>query len=168
MNIRLNLPLLAIAGAVAIGAPAYTQGPSVIDAPGETIIAKLHAEGAQIYECKRDAGGMLAWQFREPIATLLLDGVTVGRHYAGPSWDHSDGSGITAKAVADAPGKTARDIPWLKLEVTAHHGNGALSKVTTVQRINTQAGVIKDSCAKAGAYATTPYSADYIFLQKGM
>ena len=167
MTIRLNLSLLAIAGAVAIGAPAYAQVPSAIDAPGETIIAKLHAEGAQIYECKTDASGMLAWQFREPIATLLLDGVTVGRHYRGPSWEHSDGSGVTAKAVTNVPSKSAGDIPWLKLEVTAHRGNGALSKVTTVQRINTHGGVIKDSCTKAGAYATTPYSADYIFLRKG-
>jgi hypothetical protein len=30
------------------------------------------------------------WTLREPIATLLLDGKTVGRHYAGPNWEHMD------------------------------------------------------------------------------
>ena len=49
----------------------------------------LHAEGAQVYECKAGSDGKLAWAFREPIATLLLDGKTVGRHYAGPNWEHS-------------------------------------------------------------------------------
>ena len=38
--------------------------------------------------CKAGADGKLAWTFREPIATLLADGKTVGRHYAGPNWEH--------------------------------------------------------------------------------
>ena len=79
----------------------------------------LHAEGAQIYECKLGNDGKLAWAFREPIATLLLDDKTVGRHYAGPNWEHVDGSAVTAKAVANAPGQSAGDIPWLKLEIAA-------------------------------------------------
>src|SRR2546421_10876903 len=37
--------------------------------------------------------------FREPIATLLLDGKTVGRHYAGPNWEHADGSAVVAKVA---------------------------------------------------------------------
>ena len=65
------VPLSALASAVS------AQGPDAIAAPGETVVATLHAEGAQVYECKADAGGKLAWQFREPIATLLLDGKTV-------------------------------------------------------------------------------------------
>ena len=31
------------------------------------------------------------------------------------------------KAVANAPGQSAGDIPWLKLEVTAHRGSGTLA-----------------------------------------
>ena len=67
----------------------------------------LHAEGAQVYECKAGADGKLAWAFREPIATLLPDGKTVGRHYAGPNWEHSDGSAVVGKAIGNAPGATA-------------------------------------------------------------
>jgi hypothetical protein len=97
----------------------------------------------------------------------MLDGKTVGRHYAGPNWDYEDGSGVTAKAIGNAPGKTANDVPWLKLEVTAHRGSGTLTGVTTVQRINTQGGVITGSCNKAGAFRSAPYSAEYVFLRRG-
>jgi len=87
----------------------------------------IHAEGAQIYECKADSGGKLVWQFREPIAALILDGKTVGRHYAGPNWELADGSAVSAKMSARAPGTTAKDIPLLKLEVTSQRGKGQLT-----------------------------------------
>jgi hypothetical protein len=156
-----TLVILACAGAVT------AQEPAAIAAPGETVVATLHAEGAQVYECKAGNDGKLAWAFREPIAALVLDGKTVGRHYAGPSWEHVDGSAVVGKAVGNAPGKSAGDIPWLKLEVTAHRGNGVLSGVTTVQRINTAGGVHAGACDKAGALHSAPYAADYVFLRKG-
>jgi hypothetical protein len=156
--------MLVAAGLVASQAAAQMPGP--IAAPGETTIVTLHAEGAQVYECK-GTDGKLAWAFREPIATLVLDGKTVGRHYAGPNWDHVDGSGVTGKVLANAPGKTAQDIPWLKLEVTARRGNGLLSGATTIQRINTAGGVLSGPCDKAGAFFSAPYAADYVFLRKG-
>ena len=156
----------AVAAAL-VATAAAAQVPEPIAAPGESTIVTLHAEGAQIYDCKAGADGKLAWAFREPIATLLLDGKTVGRHYAGPNWDHADGSGVTAKAVGNAPGKTANDIPWLKLEVTARRGSGVLSGATTVQRINTVGGVMSGACEKAGAFHSAPYSTDYVFLRKG-
>ena len=102
------------------------QMPDAIAAPGETVVATLHAEGAQVYECKTESGGKLVWQFREPIATLLLDGKTVGRHYAGPTWEHGDGSAVVGKPVGRAPAATPQDIPWLRLEVTERRGSGAL------------------------------------------
>src|SRR5262245_5636126 len=145
---------------------ASAQVPGAIAAPGETVVATLHAEGAQVYECKADSGGRLGWQFREPIATLLLAGQTVGRHYAGPSWEHGDGSVVVGRAVARAPGATPKDIPWLKLEVTERRGQGMFSIVTTVQRINTQGGVAEGACDKAGAYLSVPYATEYVFLRK--
>jgi hypothetical protein len=152
---------------VACATAAAAQEPPAIAAPGETVVATLHAEGAQVYECKAGSDGKLAWAFREPIATLVLGGKTVGRHYAGPSWEYIDGSAVVGKAVGNAPGKSASDIPWLKLEVTAHRGSGALSGVTTVQRINTAGGVHSGACDKAGALHSAPYAADYVFLRKG-
>ncbi|HSD28967.1 MAG TPA: DUF3455 domain-containing protein [Vicinamibacteria bacterium] len=140
--------------------------PDAIAAPGETVVATLHAEGAQVYECKADAGGKLAWQFREPIATLLLDGKTVGRHYAGPSWEHGDGSAVMGRVAARASGASPKDIPWLKLDATERRGTGLLSGVTTVQRIKTEGGTAEGACERAGAYLSVPYAAEYVFLRK--
>lgn len=147
-------------------ASAQTPLPDTIAAPGQKIVTTLHAEGAQVYECKADASGKLAWVFREPIATLLSDGKTVGRHYPGPNWEFSDGSAVTGKAAASAPGMSANDIPWLRLDVVAHRGAGLFDPVNTVQRINTHGGVLTGPCAKAGGFFSAPYSADYVFLQK--
>jgi Protein of unknown function (DUF3455) len=141
--------------------------PEAIAAPGTSAVITLHAEGAQVYECKAGADGKLAWAFREPIATLLADGKTAGRHYAGPNWELSDGSAVTGKAAGNAPGETAADIAWLKLDVASHRGSGTLSDVTTVQRINTKGGKLDGACDTAGTYRSAPYSADYVFLRKG-
>ncbi len=150
-----------------VSASAQKSLPEAIAAPGETVMLTLHAEGAQVYECKTGADGTLAWVFREPIATLLSDGKTVGRHYAGPNWEYSDGSAVVGQVVGTAPGQVAMDIPWLKLGVASRRGSGVLSPVTTVQRINTVGGKLNGACYKAGTYESVPYSADYVFLRKG-
>ena len=151
-----------------VSAPAAeTPLPDAIAAPGEIVVLAVHAEGAQVYECKAGADGKLGWTFREPIATLLADGRTVGRHYAGPNWEHGDGSAVVGKVAANAPGATPSDIPWLKLNVVSRRGNGILTSATTVQRINTQGGKLEGACDKAGVLRSVPYSADYVLLRKG-
>jgi len=89
---------------------AHAQVPPAIAAPDATAVATFHAEGAQIYECKPGSDDKLAWAFREPIATLILDGRTIGRHYAGPTWEQADGSAVVGKVAASAPGATADDV----------------------------------------------------------
>jgi hypothetical protein len=86
---------------------ALAQVPPALAARGETAIVTYHAEGAQIYECKADGDGKLSWVFREPIATLLLGGKTVGRHYTGPTWELTDGSAVTAQGACDQAGAFA-------------------------------------------------------------
>ncbi len=158
---------LAIFALTSTSAFAAESLPAAIAAPGETTVLSVHAEGAQVYECKAGTDGKLAWAFREPIATLLAEGKTIGRHYAGPNWELADGSAVAAKAAGNAPGATGADIAWLKLDVTAHRGSGVLTPVTTVQRINTHGGKLDGACDKAGEFKSVPYSADYIFLKKG-
>jgi hypothetical protein len=153
--------------ASSVSAKAQTPLPDAIAAPGESVVITLHAEGAQVYECKAGADGKLAWAFREPIATLLVDGKTIGRHYAGPNWEHIDGSAVVGKVTGNAPGATADDIAWLKLQVVSSRGSGVLTGVTTVQRINTKGGKLDGACDKAGAFKSAPYSAEYVFLKKG-
>jgi hypothetical protein len=153
--------------ASSVSAKAQTPLPDAIAAPGETVVLSTHAEGAQVYDCKAGADGKLAWAFREPIATLSVDGKTVGRHYAGPNWEHIDGSAVVGKVIGNAPGATADDIAWLKLQVVSSRGSGVLTGVTTVQRINTKGGSFAGPCDKAGTFKSAPYSADYVFLKKG-
>ena len=136
------------------------------------VVATLHAEGAQVYECKLDpdkslsGARTLTWQLREPIAALFVDGKSIGRHYAGPNWDHIDASSVKGKVIASMPGAKPGDIPWLKLDVIDHHGNGILSDAVTILRVNTRGGVANGSCESSGSYLSFPYSADYVFRAK--
>jgi hypothetical protein len=152
--------LLAMpASAVAADAPEATTR-------DDNLVATMHAQGAQIYECQTSVSGALAWQFREPIASLIVDGKTIGRHYAGPSWEMADGSRVTGKVEARAPGATNADIPLLWLAVTSRHGDGKLAEVTLIRRINTRGGTLDGACDQAGVLRAVPYSADYTFHTK--
>jgi hypothetical protein len=167
MPLLRTAPLAALLLSGSLASATAAELPGAIAAPGETVVLSVHAEGAQVYECKAGTDGKLSWLFREPIATLMADGKTVGRHYAGPNWEDADGSAVTGKVLGNAPGATANDIAWLKLEVIAHRGSGTLSSVTTVQRINTMGGQLAGACDKVGNTKSVPYSADYVFLRKG-
>ena len=158
----------AIASLLAMRAPqaVVAQDADAIAAPGETAVLTVHAEGAQVYECAGADGGKLAWKFRQPIATLMRDGKTLGRHYAGPTWELADGSAVEGKIVTRAPGASAQDIPQLKLAVSVYRGAGALSEATTVQRINTRGGALEGACGAIGATTAVAYSADYVFLKR--
>src|SRR5580704_3573738 len=136
--------------------------PEAIRAPGETEVLQVHAAGAQVYECKAgQTGAGPTWQFLEPIATLVRDGRTIGRHYAGPTWE-IDGGIVAGKVTGRSPGATPKDIPSLKLEVTDRHGSGSLPEATTVQRINTAGGALEGTCQNVGELRAEPYSADYV------
>jgi uncharacterized protein DUF3455 len=145
---------------------ARAQVPDAIAVSGEVPVATVHAEGAQLYECSAEVGTRLAWKFREPIATLLIDDRTVGRHYAGPSWELADGSVVTGEVSGRAPGLTSKDIPLLKLRVISQRGSGQLTGVTMIQRLNTEGGVAEGPCEQAGVFLSVPYSADYTFYRK--
>src|SRR5262249_57528727 len=156
MNCRIWISA-AITSAAAI-VPALAQSlPDAIAAKGEAVVLTVHAEGAQVYDCKAGEGGKLAWQFREPIATLIQDGKTVGRHYVGPTWEHADGSRVVGKPIGRANGATAKDIPWLKLEAVEARGAGALAGVTSIEHINTKGGQLDGTSAHAASPFPPPY-----------
>jgi hypothetical protein len=126
----------------------------------------MHAEGAQVYDCKADASGKLVWQFREPIATLLMDGKTVGRHYAGPSWELLDGSAVSGKVAARHPGATASDIPLLMLNAASQRGSGLLSGVATIQRTRHQRRNGRRTLQLRRRFPQRAVRAEYTFLKK--
>jgi hypothetical protein len=162
MNFQMWLPAMMCAAAAM---PAWAQ---VSAKPGETVVLSVHAVGAQVYDCKAGEGGKLAWQFREPIATLIQDGETVGRHYKGPTWEHIDGSRIRGKQVDTQPGETVGDIPWLRLDVIEAGGSGVLAGVTAILRINTKGGKFAGACDRGGTIMGAPYAADYMFEVVGL
>lgn len=158
---------IAAAGCATTALAQTPQVPAAVALPGATTVATFQGVGAQIYECKAGTDGKLAWSFREPIAALIQNGKTVGRHYAGPTWEDVGGSKIVAKASGNAPGASANDVAWLKLDVTKHAGHGLFSRVTNVQRLDTQGGALSGACDKAGDFKSVAYSATYVFLRKG-
>jgi len=144
--------------------------PDAVAAKGEAVVLMVHGEGAQVYNCKAGDGGKLAWALREPVATLIENGKTVGRHYAasGPSWELADGSQVSGNiaTATRAPGATPKDVAWLKLDSAKVPSVGTFAGVTAIQRINTQGGQIEGACDKPGATLAVSYAADYVFLRK--
>ncbi|MEP7327692.1 MAG: DUF3455 domain-containing protein [Betaproteobacteria bacterium] len=127
--------------------------------------------GELTYECKAKAADAMAfeWAFVGPIAKLM-DTQTqkeVGKYYAGPTWESMDGSKVTGKQVAVAPG-AAGNIPLQLVKADPAMGTGAMTGVTYIQRVNTKGGVAPaDPCsaATAGMKKTVPYQADYVFYK---
>jgi len=139
--------------------------PEKIKAPaGEDVVLVAHASGSQIYVCQAGADGKLAWTLKAPEAELHNDqGAVIGRHFAGPTWRLNDGSEVTGKAAARVDSPDAGSIPWLLLTVTGHSGEGALSRVTDIQRIHTKGGVAPTGACTQGAETKSSYTADYYF-----
>ena len=166
----MTIVLAACVGACATMEPAAVSVPERIK-PGanEALAIIVPARGVQIYECREAKGqpGTYEWAFVAPDAALFdTRGNRIGRHYAGPHWESTDGSKVVAavKERADAPAAGA--IPWLLLTAKSVGPAGSFSKVTSIVRANTVGGVAPQSgCsqAAAGASARVEYTADYYF-----
>jgi hypothetical protein len=145
--------------------------PKVPDAiqthPGEQAVLVAHATGSQIYACRFGADGKFAWTLKAPDAELKDgNGRVIGSHFAGPSWKLNDGSQVTGKAAAHVDSDDPSSIQWLRVDVVSHSGEGALSKVTTIQRVNTHGGKPPaGGCDESHRDAETEssYTADYYF-----
>src|SRR6185503_2694043 len=113
----------------------------------------------------RNAGLSLALVVAPDAVLFDGNGKKIGSHYAGPHWEAADGSRIVAavKARADAP--SAGAIPSLLLGAKSVGGEGAFSKVTSIQRVATVGGIAPaGGCFQAGNRAYIPYIADYYFF----
>jgi hypothetical protein len=173
----ITLGLLAALGYAATqfnSAPAVSMPmasvPTEIQAPtDQQLLLTVSAEGDQIYICqpKADAPALYEWTLKAPEAELLdQSGQVVGTHYGGPSWEMADGSKIVGllNQKVDAPQTDA--IPWLLLQVKSHEGEGMLSQVNWIQRVNTVGGKAPATgCDQAhqNQEVRVGYSADYHF-----
>lgn len=146
--------------------------PDSIQVPiGEELILMARATGFQIYVCRPDANGKPAWTLKAPDAELFDEqGKSIGKHFAGPTWQLNDGSQITGKMTAKVDAPDPKAIPWLLLTVTGHSGNGKLSGVTSIQRVNTVDGLApaaQECTAQSGEVEfKSSYSADYYFYAR--
>lgn len=135
---------------------------------GAHLAFSLEGVGTQNYVCKQAADGSYAWTFVEPDATLYgWFGRIAGHHFAGPTWEANDGSSVAAtKLAAETVDATA--VPWLLLKASAHTGQGLLTPVTYVQRLETIGGLAPTSgcdAAHTGATADIRYAAKYSFYR---
>jgi Protein of unknown function (DUF3455) len=150
--------------------PAFNVPDKLKPRANESLAMIVPAKGVQIYECrgKKDQAGVYEWAFVAPEADLFdTGGKKIGKHYAGPHWESTDGSKVagTVKERADAP--QAGAIPWLLLVTKSVGSEGSFSKITSIQRVNTVGGVQpKTACSQSsvGTTARVPYTADYYFL----
>jgi Protein of unknown function (DUF3455) len=165
----------ALAGEPVAGAPPDL---SLLTPPaGAKLVLKAHATGSQIYTCKAGADGGKAgadgafqWVLKAPEADLHdKKGAVIGRHFAGPTWKHADGSEVTGKASVHVDSPDAASIPWLLVSATGHTGQGVFAKVSSIQRINTNGGKATGQCdsSKDGTESKSGYSADYLFYAAG-
>lgn len=165
-NVLTVFCLSAALGGVLLTSAAAAQvlAQDSFDTRGLALLRSVDATGVQVYECRPDEAGRLVWKFREPVAILAADGKTVGRHFAGPSWQMNDGSGVVGTLVTQKPGAMPQDIPLLQLDASTHQGEGMMSRVTTVERLDTHGGAYSGECPKVGATHLEPYTARYVFL----
>ena len=167
-NRRGLLSAALLTASAALSLPAAAQNiPQQLQPPAnERLLLQVHAKGDQIYVCKSDAAQFI-WALKAPDARLFdKNGKPFGRHFAGPSWEAKDGSRVVGKAVANVPSPNADSVPWLLVTIVSHEGTGVLSRVTTIQRVDTKGGKAPPSgcdAAHVGTEIREPYSGDYRF-----
>jgi hypothetical protein len=173
----LLLGLLALLSSTLVAGAAVPAGaggskppvvPGSIQVPaGEKVVLDVTGKGVQIYDCKPSAADptVRTWTFREPAAVLYGHrGRPVGIHFVGPTFESFDGSAVVgARPKTYQPDPTA--IPWLLLEADASRGDGVLSEVDFIQRLETRGGLAPAGACDPATDATVavPYRARYVF-----
>jgi Protein of unknown function (DUF3455) len=150
-------------------APEFPNTPPELKVPpNSSLVLKARGKGVQIYECalKPDDAKAFAWKLKAPEADLFDDhGEKVAHHFAGPTWQATDGSTVLGSVMAKADAPDPQAIPWLML-TTVGKGPGLFAAVMHVQRIDTSGGKAPATgCdhAHVKAEVRVPYEATYYF-----
>jgi len=145
---------------------AAEQAPPVVPAElkppaGEELLIHALASGDQIYTCDGSK-----WVLSGPDAMLSDEaGRQVGSHFAGPTWQWSDGSRVTGRAVANAT-PDSESIPWLLLAAASHESEGVMKNVFSIQRLHTKGGRAPASgctASRKDEKMRVHYTAEYYF-----
>lgn len=144
--------------------------PGHIKAPQtERVLLEAAAKGVQIYECKptEDSPTRLEWTLKAPEAELIDNqGQVIGRHYAGPTWESTDGSKVIGEVKARAEASKPDAIPWLLIAAKSTEGRGVFSQVKHIQRVDTTGGKPPQAgcnTSQFGHELRVPYAATYYF-----
>lgn len=164
----LSTLLSACSSMTAMNAP---EVPAAIAVPaGNKLAMTTVGIGELTYECRAKAGaaGAYEWVFAGPNAVLYdMNKKVVGKYYGGPTWESNDGSKVTGKQLAVAPGKPGA-IPLQLVQANPATGMGVMQGVTYIQRLNTVGGVAPaDPCTanNVGAKKLVNYQADYLLYK---
>ncbi len=162
--------ILAATGCASVPAP--PEVPANLRPPsGQVVFLEARASGVQIYECaaKPDQPSAYEWAFRAPEAALVdRAGRPLGKHYAGPTWESTDGSSVSGEVKARDAGPNPSAIPWLLLGAKATAGSGVFSATKSIQRVQTVGGIApSEPCGAANLrqVARVPYTATYFFYR---
>lgn len=139
--------------------------PDNLKPPGnERLVQQARATGDQIYVCDGKD-----WVFARPDAKLFSEsGKQIGLHFAGPTWESSDGSRVIGRPVANST-VDPDSIPWLLLTATDHQGDGIMSRVSSIQRLSTKGGKapgVGCDVAHKGDETRSHYTAVYFFYAR--
>jgi hypothetical protein len=174
---RAVLTILALGSWIAANSPYQDTIKKVSSVPlklmppeGHVMLFKATAEGTQIYVCKAEAADpdRFEWVLKAPDANLFDEGGRkIGRHFAGPTWEAlEDGSRVIGTLIEKTPAPKRGDIPWLLLKRKASVGKGRFSKVTYIQRVDTEGGIVPSTdCDKShqDQEVRVKYKATYVF-----
>jgi Protein of unknown function (DUF3455) len=135
LNRRLIFAALIVAG-LRMSAQSPPLIPDNLKPPSnEKLALQARAEGDQVYTCDGSS-----WALTGPDAKLFDEaGKQVGSHFAGPTWEWSDGSRVVGRPIANAS-PDPDSVPWLLLTATAHQGEGVMKQVSSIQRLSTKGG----------------------------
>jgi hypothetical protein len=167
VSIALPLTLAALGACTTLEPMPAPEVPAAIAVPaGNKLVSVLKGEGLLSWECKANAAGAMAWAGPSPDADLSdKGGAKVGKYYGGPTWSHDDGSKVTGKQLAVSP--SPGNIPLQLVQANPATGEGLMTGVTYIQRLNTKGGTAAGTCAaeNAAARQVVKYSADYYFYK---
>lgn len=146
---------------------AQQPGASIAVPTGARAVLEARGTGVQIYACK-DTGGAIGWALTGPEARLLdASGKAIGKHFAGPTWELTDGSTVQGAPVASQASPEANSVAWLLLRAKTGSATGRLRDIAFIRRTETHGGVADPSaCRSAGDVGKSlrvPYSATYTF-----
>lgn len=160
------LSLAAVPRALAATIPESLRPPA-----NQKLLFHFHGSGDQVYVCKASEGAY-AWTLKAPDAKLLDQRRQVaGHHFAGPTWEANDGSSVVGKVTANMAAPEANSVPWLLLTAIRHEGEGRMSQVLSIQRLDTKGGKApKAGCDSAhrASEVRAPYVAEYYFYGNAM